>query len=117
MIDAALRPEGYDIVMASGGREGVEMAQSAPIDFVVCDILMPDLDGFGVVGELRADPRTRDVPILVLTNHDLTGAEKTQLNGQILGVVAKGESGQRGLRDWLARTGNGNGHRPRSDVR
>jgi CheY-like chemotaxis protein len=117
MIDAALRPEGYDIVMASGGREGVEMAQTAPIDFVVCDILMPDLDGFGVVAELRADPRTRDVPILVLTNHDLTGAEKTRLNGQILGVVAKGESGQRGLRDWLARTGHGNGHRPRSEVR
>jgi len=104
MIDAALRPAGYDIVTASGGREGVTVAQTVPIDFVICDILMPDLDGFGVVAELRADPRTHDVPILVLTHHELTGAEKTRLNGEILGVVAKGESGKDGLRDWLART-------------
>jgi CheY-like chemotaxis protein len=104
MIDAALRPAGYDIVTASGGREGVTVAQTVPIDFVICDILMPDLDGFGVVAELRADPRTHDLPILVLTHHELTGAEKTRLNGEILGVVAKGESGKDGLRDWLART-------------
>jgi signal transduction histidine kinase/CheY-like chemotaxis protein len=104
MIDAALRPAGYDIVTANGGREGVTLAQTVPIDFVICDILMPDLDGFGVVAELRADPRTHDLPILVLTHHELTGAEKTRLNGEILGVVAKGESGKDGLRDWLART-------------
>jgi signal transduction histidine kinase/CheY-like chemotaxis protein len=103
MIDAALRPDGYEIVTASGGREGVEVARRGSIDFVICDILMPDLDGFGVVAELRGDPATRDMPILVLTNHELTSAEKTRLNGEILGVVAKGESGQTGLRDWLAR--------------
>jgi signal transduction histidine kinase/CheY-like chemotaxis protein len=110
MIDAALRPAGYDIVTASGGREGVTVAKTVPIDFVICDILMPDLDGFGVVAELRADPRTHDLPILVLTHHELTGPEKTRLNGEILGVVAKGESGKDGLRDWLARTRQEVGH-------
>jgi signal transduction histidine kinase/DNA-binding response OmpR family regulator len=103
MIDAALAPEGYEVIRAGGGREGLEVARSAPIDFVICDILMPDLDGFAVVAELRADARTRELPILVLTNHDLTPVEKTRLNGEILGVVAKGESGQSGLREWLAR--------------
>jgi CheY-like chemotaxis protein/anti-sigma regulatory factor (Ser/Thr protein kinase) len=114
MIDAALRPAGYDIVTASGGRQGVAMARAEQIDFVICDILMPDLDGFGVVAELRADPRTHDLPILVLTHHELTTAEKTRLNGEILGVVAKGESGQAGLRAWLARNRKGNGHAGRS---
>jgi signal transduction histidine kinase/CheY-like chemotaxis protein len=102
VIDAALRPAGYDVIRAAGGREGVDIAMTGIADFVICDILMPDLDGFGVVTELRADARTHDLPILVLTNHELTGAEKTRLNGQILGVVAKGESGHSGLRDWLA---------------
>jgi CheY-like chemotaxis protein len=114
MIDAALRPAGYDIVTASGGREGVAMASAEQIDFVICDILMPDLDGFGVVAELRADPRTHDLPILVLTHHELTTAEKTRLNGEILGVVAKGESGHAGLRAWLAKTRQGNGQAGRS---
>jgi signal transduction histidine kinase/CheY-like chemotaxis protein len=117
MIDAALRPAGYDIVTASGGREGVTVAQTVPIDFVICDILMPDLDGFGVVAELRADPRTHDLPILVLTHHELTGPEKTRLNGQILGIVAKGESGKSGLRDWLARTRQEVGHPSRRSDR
>jgi len=106
MIDAALRPSGYDVITASGGRQGIEIARGEGIDFVVCDILMPDLDGFGVVAELRADARTRDLPILVLTNHELTATEKTRLHGEILGVVAKGESAQTGLRDWLARAGD-----------
>jgi CheY-like chemotaxis protein len=90
------------------------MASAEQIDFVICDILMPDLDGFGVVAELRADPRTHDLPILVLTHHELTTAEKTRLNGEILGVVAKGESGHAGLRAWLAKTRQGNGHAGRS---
>ena len=115
MIDAALRPAGYEVVTASGGREGVEVARTVPIDFVICDILMPDLDGFGVVAELRADPRTHDLPILVLTHHELTGAEKVRLNGQILGVVAKGESGQSGLREWLDRATDGNADRAPGD--
>ena len=76
---------------------------------------MPDLDGFGVVAELRADSRTHDLPILVLTHHELTGAEKVRLNGQILGVVAKGESGKSGLREWLDRATDGNADRTPGD--
>jgi signal transduction histidine kinase/DNA-binding response OmpR family regulator len=117
MIDAALRPAGYDILTASGGREGLTVAQTVPIDFVICDILMPDLDGFGVVAELRADPRTHDLPILVLTHHELTSAEKTRLNGEILGVVAKGQTGKDGLREWLARSLQETGPHSRNDDR
>jgi CheY-like chemotaxis protein len=64
---------------------------------------MPEVDGFEVVSGLKADPRTADVPILILTGHELTEDQKTRLNGQILGVVTKGESARDGLRAWLAR--------------
>lgn len=102
LIDAALQPEGFDVVRATGGREAIDRAAVEPFDLVVCDLLMPDLDGFDVVTALKAEPASRDVPILILTAHTLTDAEKIRLNGQILGIVEKGEDGVAGLRRWLA---------------
>jgi DNA-binding response OmpR family regulator len=102
LIDAALQPEGFDVVRATGGREAIDRAAAEPFDLVVCDLLMPDLDGFDVVTALKAEPSSREVPILILTAHTLTDAEKVRLNGQILGIVEKGEDGAAGLRRWLA---------------
>lgn len=103
MIEAALTPDGFDVVRASGGTSALDLARARPPDLVICDLLMPDLDGFGVVAELAADPTTRHVPILILTGHELTAADKTRLNGKIMGVVSKGEYGKVGLHDWMAR--------------
>jgi signal transduction histidine kinase/DNA-binding response OmpR family regulator len=102
LIDAALQPEGFDVVRAAGGREAIDRAAAEPFDLVVCDLLMPDLDGFDVVTALKAEPSSREVPILILTAHTLTDAEKVRLNGQILGIVEKGDDGAAGLRRWLA---------------
>jgi CheY-like chemotaxis protein len=66
---------------------------------------MPDLDGFGVIGELKTNPVTADIPIIILTGHDLGAADKRRLNGKVLGIVAKGPDAQAGLRAWLARVG------------
>ena len=103
MIEATLRPDGHDVTRATSGQAAIDIARHTPFDLVICDLLMPDLDGFGVVAELGADPRTRDLPILILTAHELTDLERTVLNGKVLGVAAKGETGSEGLRDWLAR--------------
>ena len=103
MIEATLRPDGHEVTRATSGQAGLEIARSNPFDLVICDILMPDLDGFGVVAELGADSRTRDLPILILTAHELSELERTVLNGKILGVAAKADTGTDGLRDWLKR--------------
>jgi signal transduction histidine kinase/CheY-like chemotaxis protein len=103
LIDSALRPEGFEVVRASGGRQGIDLAVAEPFDLVVCDLLMPDVDGFDVVTALKSDPSTSDVPILILTAHTITEAEKDRLNGQILGIVDKGDEGAAGLRRWLGR--------------
>jgi signal transduction histidine kinase/CheY-like chemotaxis protein len=101
VIDAALGPAGYDVIRADGGREALEVAHARPPSLVICDLVMPDLDGFDVVASLKADPKTSHVPILVVTAHDLTPADKRRLNGQILGVISKGDGAAAGLRDWL----------------
>jgi CheY-like chemotaxis protein len=103
LIDAALRPEGFEVVRASGGREAIDRATTERFDLVVCDLLMPDVDGFDVVNALKSDPSNREVPILILTAHTLTDADKVKLNGQILGILDKGDDAAAGLRRWLAR--------------
>jgi CheY-like chemotaxis protein len=66
---------------------------------------MPDVDGFALVRALKADPRTRDAPILVVTGHDISAADKARLNGDILGIVDKGSELTDGLRRWLGHIG------------
>ena len=57
---------------------------------VVLDLLMPDVDGFAVVEQLRADPLVDDVPIVVLTSKDMTRADHERLAGQISYLAQKG---------------------------
>lgn len=59
--------EGYQATGAADGREGVELAWKDPPDLVICDLLMPGINGFGVCRVLRDDPRTVDVPVIVLS--------------------------------------------------
>jgi signal transduction histidine kinase/CheY-like chemotaxis protein len=103
MIEATLRPDGFEVNRAVGGAEGLAAARASAPDLVICDLIMPHVDGFGVVSALKADPLTRGVPILILTAHDVSTAEKLLLNGNILGVVHKGEAARTGLREWLSR--------------
>jgi len=103
MLEETLGPAGFDVVRAGGGWAGVELARDERPDLVICDLVMPDLDGFGVVGELKADPATADIPIIILTGHDLSAADKHRLNGKVMGIVSKGPNAQDGLRIWLGR--------------
>jgi signal transduction histidine kinase/DNA-binding response OmpR family regulator len=103
LIAAALDGQGYDVVSALGGREAVARVRDGGIDLIICDLMMPDLDGFGVIRLLKADPATADIPILICTARDLSAEERTQLNENVLGIVAKGSEARDGLRAWLAK--------------
>ncbi len=87
----ALLAQGYTVHRALSGREGVALALQTPPDLIVLDVLMPDWDGFAVVSHLRADARTLHTPIVVLSAKTLTEAERMRLQGQVQGVVTKGQ--------------------------
>lgn len=102
VIAACLEQHGVEVLTAPGGKEGLALARSRGADVILCDLLMPDMDGYEVVAELQRDPATRGIPILVVTAQDLNSKDKARLNGNILGVVQKGASLEVGISRWLA---------------
>lgn len=62
-----LEMQGWSTDEAGNGREGVARARSRRPRAILCDVMMPELDGFGVLDELQADPELRDVPLIFVT--------------------------------------------------
>jgi len=62
-----LTAEGYRVIAAADGDEGVRRAREDRPDLVICDILMPRLDGYGVLASLRSQPETAALPFIFLT--------------------------------------------------
>ena len=67
LIGYSLQQEGYDVLTAGNGLDGLSQARQLHPDLVILDIMMPDLDGFEVCRRLRSDPATRRLPVLMLT--------------------------------------------------
>jgi len=84
-----LEPAGFTVVPASGGREAIQLAKSTRPDFILLDLMMPEVTGFDVVEALRADEATREVPIMVLTATNLTEADKRLLNGRVSQILSR----------------------------
>jgi len=89
-LTQALEPAGFTVFEASGGREAIELAKEKRPDCVVLDLMMPEVTGFDVVEELRADERTRETPIMVVTAMTLTDADKRLLNGRVSQILTRG---------------------------
>ena len=89
----AVRLADLDVVVerAYGGREGIAAARRQQPDLIVLDLMMPDVNGFDVVEELRRHAETARIPIMVLTAMQLTADERRKLNGHVTAVLAKTE--------------------------
>src|SRR5688572_33373874 len=62
-----LKMEKFHAFGAENGRAGVETAKREHPDLILCDVMMPEMDGYGVLERLRADPATNSVPFIFLT--------------------------------------------------
>jgi threonine synthase len=80
----------YQILEAHDGLSGLQMVKSEHPDLILLDLMMPGLDGFGVLEELKADDDLSKVPVIVITAKELTGAERRRLSGQIEALMEKG---------------------------
>jgi len=90
LLTEALEPAGFTVLPAAGGREAIAIAKSSRPDLVLLDLIMPEVSGYDVVEALRADEKTRDTPIMVLTAANLTDADRRQLNGRVSQIISRG---------------------------
>lgn len=67
LVQVNLERQGYDVVTANDGREALEKVASESPDLVVLDVMMPYMDGFEVLQNLRRNPNTKDIPVIMLT--------------------------------------------------
>src|SRR5690349_15460580 len=67
LLEETLKFKGYQAATARNGQEALEMIHRERPAMVITDIMMPKLDGFGLVHRLRLDPETRDIPVIFLT--------------------------------------------------
>ncbi|NNJ08908.1 ammonium transporter [Chloroflexales bacterium ZM16-3] len=70
LIRRTLEREGIRVMLASGGAEGMAMARAARPAVITLDVMMPDLDGWAILGEIKADAELRDVPVIMMTMVD-----------------------------------------------
>ena len=83
ILKRLLTKEGFVVQCAHGGREALTLATTHPIDVILLDVMMPEMDGFQVCEALRQDERTREIPIILLTAKD---DMETRVVGMRLGV-------------------------------
>jgi two-component system alkaline phosphatase synthesis response regulator PhoP len=67
LTSAMLEKDGYQVLQAQNGREGIDILRSSAPDIVITDLIMPEKNGFEVCRAVRANPGTAKVPILILT--------------------------------------------------
>lgn len=73
MLVKRLTHRGYEILIAVNGREGVDVAREQHPDLILMDMSLPEIDGWEATGILKADGKTRNIPVLALTAHAMVG--------------------------------------------
>lgn len=92
LLRRILEKEGWDVVAAHDGRTAIDAVRARRPACIILDILMPEMDGLEFVSELRAQPAFHDIPVAVLTSHDLSEEDHRRLNGQVQKILQKGVS-------------------------
>jgi signal transduction histidine kinase/DNA-binding response OmpR family regulator len=103
VIKRALERDGWAVSEAENGRRGLtSVARNVP-DVIVLDLMMPEMDGFQFVAELRRSESGRRIPIVVVTAKEITDEDQRRLNGQVRRVLHKGSFSREELSAELRR--------------
>ena len=83
LVSLILNRQGFQVIGANGGREGLEIVKHTQPDLILLDLMMPDIDGWDVYQQLKTSESTRDIPVIIIT-------AKSQTIDRVLGVqIAK----------------------------
>jgi PAS domain S-box-containing protein len=89
LVQLILENEGYAVLKAFHGRDGVEVAARERPDLIILDLIMPETSGFNVAYQLKQIPATRAIPIIVLTSMEIDDGMAEQLESYVAGLMSK----------------------------
>jgi CheY-like chemotaxis protein len=89
IIQAALEKEGYAVAVGSDGVEGLKLALAERPELIICDSVMPRMDGFGLLRALRGTPQTAAIPVILLTSKASAEEEQKALQAGFFDFIAK----------------------------
>jgi CheY-like chemotaxis protein len=90
-VRQALEPIGWQVTEAENGQVAVESLAATRPDVIILDLMMPKMDGFEFLDELRSQPDWQDIPVVVITAKDLTDEERDRLNGGVGRIIQKSD--------------------------
>jgi CheY-like chemotaxis protein len=90
MLSRILVKEGWKVTEAANGKIALEQVSREVPSMILLDLLMPVMDGFAFLRELRNEADWRDIPVLVITSKDITKKEKQLLKDKVVTVLKKG---------------------------
>ena len=90
-VRQALEPIGWKVTEAENGQVAVNSLTAARPDVIILDLMMPKMDGFEFLDELRGRPDWQDIPVVIITAKDLTEEDRNQLNGGVERIIQKSD--------------------------
>jgi CheY-like chemotaxis protein len=90
-VRQALEPIGWQVTEAENGEVAVEVLTAARPDVIILDLMMPKMDGFEFLNELRARPPWQSIPVVIITAKDLTDEDRNRLNGGVERIIQKSD--------------------------
>lgn len=90
LLRRILEDAGYKVQEAPGGAEAISAIHTDPPNLVVLDLMMPDVDGFAVLENLKTNQLTRDIPVVVVTAKELGKSERARLQQRVEALLQKG---------------------------
>ena len=101
VIDRMLYKAGYEVVLVANGREALTVLNQQAFDLMLCDMQMPELDGFATMAQIRLDEKAsgRHLPIIALTAHAMKGDEERCLRAGADRYISKPINAQQLLKE------------------
>jgi CheY-like chemotaxis protein/two-component sensor histidine kinase len=110
LLNSMIEPEGFEVTRASGGKDGLQkLFSDHQPDILILDLMMPEVSGFDIISGMRADERTKNIPLIVCTSREFTEKNIDELNRELkdnlICIMKKGTFGRKELINRIRQLG------------
>ncbi|RCK74588.1 MAG: sensory transduction histidine kinase [Ignavibacteriae bacterium] len=89
LIELILETEGYEVIKTYDGREGIDLILKEKPDLVILDLIMPEISGFNIAYQMRQNPETKNIPIIILTSMEIDDQTREKMESFVTTIMSK----------------------------